>query len=356
MHTVTRDSHGLPAASKARLWRGLWLALALGLLFLVGAAVQSVATLLSRMRSDVMKAATGGIWASQIGREVVYFLIAQLVLHLAFGLVVWGLAWATAVAWPRARERFGRMVVLWFCVLAAGAIAYNATWFPRTGLGVYYHDAATTPLGPLALGQAVYLGAVAAAIWTLVAATTATVKRVGFRRLRYPLAAGLAAVALVFVSAFALGHRAPAKATASHERPHIIMLGIDSLRLECLQRFGGTGLTKHLDRFLAEADIVRDTTTPAARTYPSWTAILTGRNPSVTGARFNLASREVTHISPTLGDVLRGQATAPSTLPTRFASPTSTRARIRPGRDPAHRRCGFRARQLQRIAARVGDC
>jgi hypothetical protein len=274
------------------------------------------------MRSDVMKAATGGVWAGHIGREVLYFLIAQLVLHLAFGLVVWGLAWATAVAWPRARDRFGRTVGLWFCVLAAGVIAYNAMWFPRTGLGVYYHDAARTPLGPLALGQVVYLGATAAAIWTLVAATTATVARVGFRRLRYPLAAGLAAAALVFVSAFALVHRAPAQDTASHERPHIIMLGVDSLRLEYLQRFGGTGVTKHLDRFLAEADIVRDTTTPAARTYPSWTAILTGRNPSVTGARFNLASREVTHISPTLGDVLReaGYRTIYSTDEVRFAN------------------------------------
>ena len=100
------------------------------------------------------------------------------------------------------------------------------------------------------------------------------------------------------------------------------MLGIDSLRLDHLQRFGGTGVTKHLDRFLAEADIVRDTTTPVARTYPSWTAILTGRNPSVTGARFNLASREVTHINPTLGDVLReaGYRTIYSTDEVRFAN------------------------------------
>ena len=127
---------------------------------------------------------------------------------------------------------------------------------------------------------------------------------------------------MVFVSAFAVGHRAPAKSAAGHERPHVILLGIDSLRLDQLRRFGGTGVTKHLDRFLAEADIVRDTTTPVARTFPSWTAILTGRSPSVTGARFNLASREVVQANPTLGDVLReaGYRTIYSTDEVRFAN------------------------------------
>ena len=55
------------------------------------------------------------------------------------------------------------MVVLWFCLLAAAVIAYNAMWFPRTGLGAYYHDAATASLGPLAVGQVVYLGVIAGA-------------------------------------------------------------------------------------------------------------------------------------------------------------------------------------------------
>ena len=104
------------------------------------------------------------------------------------------------------------MVLLWFCLLAAAAIAYNVVWFPRTGLGAYYHDAAVVPLGPLAAGQVVYFGVIAAAVLTLLAAARASVRRVGLRRLRYPLAAGVAALAVVFVSAFAVAHRAPAKA------------------------------------------------------------------------------------------------------------------------------------------------
>jgi hypothetical protein len=87
----------------------------------------------------------------------------------------------------------------------------------------------------------------------------------------------------------------------------VILLGIDSLRLERLARFGGSGDLPNLDAALAGADLVTDATTPAARTFPSWAAILTGRAPPVTGARFNLAPRDQIAIMPTLGDVLRTQ-------------------------------------------------
>jgi arylsulfatase A-like enzyme len=109
---------------------------------------------------------------------------------------------------------------------------------------------------------------------------------------------------------------------ANSDRPNVIILGIDSLRLEQLRRFGGSGATPNLDRFLATADLFPDTTTPAARTYPSWSAILTSRAPNVTGARFNLANRSEVKITPTVGDVLRkaGYRTVYSTDEVRFAN------------------------------------
>ena len=311
-----------PLAGDLGLRRGMWLAIALGLIFLAVTAVQSVATLLFRMRGDVMKAATGDVWSGHIGQEVLYFGAAQLVLHIAFGLVVWGMAAVTTIAWPPTRGRFGRMVVLWFCLLSAAVIAYNAMWFPRTGLGAYYHDAMAAPLGPLAVGQAVYLSVVAAACLTILAAVLALARRLRFQQPRNAVLVGVAGLAAILVSAFASGHRASGKTLVPDDRPHIIMLGVDSLRLDQLQRFGGTGVTKHLDRFLARADIVRDTTTPLARTFPSWTSILAGRSPRVTGARYNLGARSVVKANPTLGDVLRdaGYRTIYSTDEVRFAN------------------------------------
>jgi arylsulfatase A-like enzyme len=111
-------------------------------------------------------------------------------------------------------------------------------------------------------------------------------------------------------------------AAADQMQPHVIMIGIDSLRLEQLKRYGGTGTTPNLDRFLEKADLFADTTTPAARTFSSWVAILTGRAPTITGARFNLAERSSVSVNPTIADVLRqhGYRTIYSTDEVRFAN------------------------------------
>ncbi len=100
------------------------------------------------------------------------------------------------------------------------------------------------------------------------------------------------------------------------------MIGIDSLRLDELKRFGGAGLTPNLDRFLEQADVFADATTPAARTFSSWIAILTGRAPTETGARFNLGARSSVRANPTIADVLRnvGYRTVYSTDEVRFAN------------------------------------
>jgi len=310
-----------PATSEPGYRRAFWLAIILAMLFLAGSAVQSVATLLFRIRGDVMRAATGSVLVGHISREVIYFVAAQLVLHFCFGVAIWILARATTVAWPSVRARPGRLVVVWFCALAAATIAYNITWFPRTGLGAYYHEPAAIQIGPLMAGQVFYLAVIALAGVTLLCAARAAAKRVQFRRLSGPVSIGLVMTAVVLASAFAVSHRL--LGSPSHDnRPHIIMLGIDSLRLDYLKRFGGTGVTPNLDRFLEDADIVRDTTTPVARTFPSWAAILSGRSPSKTGVRFNLAPRDIAKVNPTLGDVLRqsGYHTVYSTDEVRFAN------------------------------------
>ena len=287
---VTLDSV-TPDSRNGRLWFGLRLALVLGLLFLAVASVQSAATPLDRMRGDVMKAATGDIWSGQVGLEVGYFVAAQLVLHLAFGVVVWVLAWATSIV-RRTYAQFSMTVLLWFCLLASAAIAYNAFWFPRTGLGAYYHDAVATAIGPVSIGKGIYLLVTAVAILTMLRAAWIIVANWGIRRLRIPVGVGAGAVGIIILAMFVSEHRSNANASAAHGRPNIILLGVDSLRLDQLRRFGGNGVTEHLDQFLAQADIVRDTTTPVPRTFPSWTAILTGRSPANWGEVQSAATDE----------------------------------------------------------------
>jgi len=308
---------------RPRLVRGLLIAVVLWLVFLLGTGYASVATLLSRVDStDVMRAASDGVWSGRIGWEIGAFLCTLVALHLLFAVLTWILAVATATFLPLAREKFGRVVVGWFSVLAGAALIYNALWYPRTLIGAYYHDAVATRIGPVQVGQLGYWAAAAFCGYVMLRAALVLLRRSPRRVTRPMVAAGsLAAIALAVVPLWSVVGPVLAS-SAQTTRPHIIVLGIDSLRLEQLQRFGGTGVTPNLDRFLAQADVFKDTTTPAARTFSSWTAILTGRSPTITGARFNLAERSSVRANPTFADVLQdlGYQTIYSTDEVRFAN------------------------------------
>lgn len=308
---------------RSRLKRGAWIAVALWLVFLLVTAYASAATLLDRVAStDVMKAASGGALSGRIALEIVAFVLAVVALHLAFAVLSWLLAVCTTALSGELRRKFGRMVVGWFSLLAGATLAFNALWFPRTLIGAYYHASMSTRVGPLALGQWICWAVLVLALVVAAAGGARLWRatgRTGQRRVAWLTCAVAAWVSLgTFGSMMPLGRTAAGPAG----RPNVILLGIDSLRLEQLERFGGRGVTPNLDRFLAEADIFRDTTTPAARTFPSWSAILSGRAPILTGSRNNLAERSSLRINPTLGDVLReaGYRTIYSTDEVRFAN------------------------------------
>ena len=320
---MTSPSASVPSLGQLRFGRGFLVAAGLSIAFLVGSAFQSAATLAIRISgNDVMRAASGGVWTGQIGRDIATFVVSQVLLHLAFAFVVWILTIATAVVWSTAREKFGRMIVGWFCLLAAAVIVYNAYWFPRTGLGAYYHDTLARTIGSLPIGRIIYLIVLGIALLTVVAALVELLRRPPSPGIRRLAGVGVLALALLVIVALTGGSRSGLAAEPSGMRPNVILLGIDSLRLAELRRFGGTGMTPNLDAFLAQADIVTDTTTPVARTFPSWVAILTGRSPRTTGARFNLADRRLLKIAPTIGDVLRteGYKSIYATDEVRFAN------------------------------------
>ena len=306
---------------KRKLWLGAAISVGLWLFFMAITAYTSAVTLLDRVAStDVMTAASSGAWTGKIGREIAFFLFAQFLLHLAFAGLTWSLAVASAYLFPVARLKFGRIVVGWFCVLAAAVLAYNALWYPRTLIGAYYHFAASSEVMGVHVGQVVYYSAFGlCAVMALAAATKLVRHAASPARKRSLVVAG----AVGAVGACLLLWPVERSVTAAaQDRPHVIIIGLDSLRLDQLRRFGGTGLTPNIDRFLERADVFTDTTTPLGRTFSSWTAILTGRSPTETGARFNLAERSMVKANPTIGDVLRkaGYHTVYSTDEVRFAN------------------------------------
>jgi arylsulfatase A-like enzyme len=111
------------------------------------------------------------------------------------------------------------------------------------------------------------------------------------------LAAGAAATA---VASMAMPH-SPASAP---DRPHVILIGLDSLRPDVTGTTEGEELTPEIDRFLAAATVFPDTLTPLARTYPAWVSILSGKHPHTTGAVINLLKRELVNEGDTLPRLL----------------------------------------------------
>jgi arylsulfatase A-like enzyme len=301
------DACNAPELPSGRdLKHGLWVAIGLSLAFLAITIYQTAATLSSRLaKSDVMEAAIEGAVTGAIAFEVIWFVAAVLALHIGLGVVAWLLACASAVNWKRVREKFGRYVIGWFALLAAGTVAYSALWHPRTLLGAYYHEYMASSVAGISFGRILYFGVIAISALVVMAASWKVTRTprvtVGWR-----VAAIGVPVAAASITFFAMttGPSAAASPLVT-TRPNVIIIGIDSLRLEHVRRYGGHGLTPNLDAFIHEADLFKDATTPLARTFPSWISILTGRSPVSTGARFNLADRRRVQSYPTIGDILR---------------------------------------------------
>jgi arylsulfatase A-like enzyme len=108
--------------------------------------------------------------------------------------------------------------------------------------------------------------------------------------LSVPLLIGLAVTSgFTFLKS---GNRADLDA-ATYEHPNIILVGVDSLRPDFLSYFGHEKPTPFFDSFLSQASVFSEAVTPLARTFPSWTSILSGLYPREIGIRTNLAQQHV---------------------------------------------------------------
>lgn len=250
-------------------------------------------------------------------RRVAAFLAATVFVHLLLGAAAWGLARLTAAALPRLDARHDRAVIFgWFALLALLAIALNGSWYPQSQFAG--HDGAWQE--PLTIVSAVAGLAAAALVAGLSIAAWARRRAVARRRHRGAVV--VAAVATI-ASLSLLQGATGSPAAADFGRPHVVILGVDSLRNDMSEAtLDGRSLTPHIDRFLQGAHRFSDATSPLARTYGSWVAILTGRHPVSTNARFNLMPRHLVREGDTLADALRaaGYRSVYATDEVRFAN------------------------------------
>lgn len=251
--------------------------------------------------------------------DLVGFGCAQLALHAGLAVFIWLLAHATEKAVPASLGRRRELVLGWFLLYGAWVLTANAAYYPHSLAGVAYKPLVVDLVGTVSTVD-VYtvllfiatLAVVSGALWNI-------------QNRSKPLRIGAIAALFSLVGCAvwqSQSSQAKNAADAINEQPNVIFIGIDSLRRDMVGRERSRNLTPNIDQFLDGAHSFSDAITPLARTFPSWTAILTGRHPVKTGARFNLTPRVDVRTMPTLADRLRamGYRTVYSTDEVRFAN------------------------------------
>ncbi len=111
-------------------------------------------------------------------------------------------------------------------------------------------------------------------------------------------------------------------AVADAGRPHVIIVGVDSLRKELVRRGDALTFAPNIRLFQRAATGFPDAITPLGRTFASWATILSGRHPVRSGARDALMPASALNVWPTLADRLRdaGYATTYATDDVRYSN------------------------------------
>lgn len=258
------------------------------------------------------------VFGSVLPLQLAAFAAAALACHLLLGLCAFGLARLSEAAFPnRDFARRGLLVAGWFMLLAGLVMAANTTWNVSS---IFAGEASLWRREIFGLWPVQYAFIAVAAFVAWMAVRAALVARIAF-----PTHAGIATVVvLVLVLGTLAAPRLMRESTAAtaHGPPHVVIIGIDSLRSDLLLPRLGEASVPNIREFLARAARFSDATTPLARTYPSWLSVLTGRNPHTTNARYNLMPRRLVREGETLAGALRhhGYRSIYATDEVRFAN------------------------------------
>ncbi len=302
-------------------WRGLPLALTGGVCVLLLSYVRRLGDIGTALFHDkVLDSINAGpILGTALARNLELFVAALLLLHLLLGAGCWLAACASTYAWPRLAATRAHWVLLWLCGTAFALLVANAYYYPGSSLGEPYAQPVRADVGNIDLALVV-LGAFGTALaLTITGAWRHAWQRHRQRTARTSLSAGLlfgAGVGLGFMPAM----QTPPPQTAA--TPNIILVGFDSLRADAVSATTTPAIQEFMDGGVQFTDV----TTPIARTFPSWIAILTGNGPARTGAVANLAPRASVRTAGSLPETLRarGYHTAYAISETRFSNIDAT--------------------------------
>lgn len=279
-----------PAPSKVR-------SLAAALLLACALAVVQLAIATSDVLGAITHLASDAVTAPLIDQvrsspvvmgRIGVFAVVVLVLYLAMGMAAWLLTRLTIAALPSLQHRRLWLIAGWFLFFSAATGLANAELFPWSRAARWSRAAAEFVSAPIPL-WAILVAMLAASVSAM--AVSIALRR---RWLIQLLRAGIWAVVVVMAILTWSNLQADANAASGNrypDRPDIVLIGIDSLRPELVGDARHIGYMPALSRFVNSGHRFTDATTPLARTFPAWMALLTGQRPTTSGIRENLMPR-----------------------------------------------------------------
>ena len=236
---------------------------------------------------------------SQLGISVLWYLLAVFISHIGVFLTVW---WLTCVFLKKIRNERSFILsgLCIMCVFVLWCYIANASYFPNSQSASvvnsflkWQYSQFFFILFNMLVGLYIFIS-----FWRTVKNSNPA------ELLRRIKATGVSAGASVMCGIILLlvvilpvrslfanldnFIKAPNSGSLQEEKPDIILLGIDSLRPDCLDAGDSTVEMPNIRGFVDDSLQFKTAYTPLARTYPAWNAILTGAYPGHNGAVFNL--------------------------------------------------------------------
>ncbi len=229
---------------------------------------------------------------------ILFFIFSQILLHLSFVLLICLATLALAFLLKLSSQKTEKLGMLLFFLGLVTVVFANQFYYPNSKFS--YLSRFLVP-DTLVIVPLFFLSF----FWCSVLLFTGAVL---FHFLDRKRKAAFFLASLCVFSYWAYeNYLRPSQDASSVERPNIILIGVDSLRPDFLDYFGAPLKTQFFNSFLSQSTVFSNAFTPLARTFPSWTGILSGAYPKESGIRFNLSKNSPNHQVSLLTTILRQQ-------------------------------------------------
>src|SRR3990167_993559 len=240
--------------------------------------------------------------------QIFLFVVIQLLIHFAYCILVWGISLSILKLFPSySLDAVYFAMGIWLFGLLTALVA-NDVFYPNSKFSELIHIF----LVNFSIAKIVFIILLLGCVFFITLAVLSLVLHK-----QWLLMIASSTITLIYMADFSA-----ANVQQKLPQPNIIVVGIDALRPDFMGFFGRETVTPFIDSFLSRAVVFSQAVTPLARTFPSWTSILTGRYPKEVNIRTNLAKQQYANLANTLPSILRdrGYFTLFATDETRFSN------------------------------------